>query len=179
MGEVEEEVRFILHILMLNFSVIGRSSSKNSHGDMHHLLPPPYGRQDVPTVLRFHSFVSLSPLESQYPLATHLFTFLPSFLPLSFTHLINLSFLPSLIEDQLTGTKRLQTWVGAGDNMKNIAYHEKLIRGLIVRPTSIKPTLLVSLCLLLLLPFNGFPPPSQFGTSYAEVIREVFLSFFF
>ena len=119
----------------------------------------------------------------------HLPSFLPSFL---------LSFLPpspslvphqpllppiSLTENKLTRTKRLQTWVGAGDNMKNIAYHEKLILkgpgGLIVRPTSIKPTLLVLLRLLLLLPFNGFPPPSQFGTSHAEVIVEVFLSFFF
>ena len=58
----------------------------------------------------------------------------------------------------MTRTKRLQTWVGAGDNMKNITYYEKLIlkapRGLIVRHTSITPTLLVLLCLLLLLPFN-------------------------
>ena len=66
---------------------------------------------------------------------------LPSFLPPSLFYLPpSTSPSPiSLIEDQLTRTKRLQTWVGAGDNMKNIAYHEKLIlkapRGLIVRPT--------------------------------------------
>ena len=59
----------------------------------HHLLLPPCGRQDVPSVLRRHSFVSISPLETflnlQYPLAPHLFTILlpplPS-LPHSLTH---------------------------------------------------------------------------------------------
>ena len=59
----------------------------------------------MPTVLRLHSFVSLSPVETflkqQYPLATHLFILIPSFLPsllplpLSLTYPINLSFLPS------------------------------------------------------------------------------------
>ena len=57
------------------------------------LLWPP--RRANNPVLRFHSFVSLSPLESQYPLATHLFTFLPSFLPSSLSLLPTSSTSPS------------------------------------------------------------------------------------
>ena len=66
-----------INILMLDFSDMGRFNASSAAS--------PCNGQDVPTVLRLHSFVSLSPAETfsklQYPLATHLFTFLPSSLP--------------------------------------------------------------------------------------------------
>ena len=113
------------------------------------------------------------------------FIHLPSFLPLSFTHPINLSFLPSpSLKTNWHAQRDCRHEWGVGDNMKNIAYHEKLIlkapTGLIVRPTSTKPTFLIPLCLLLLLPFNEFYPPSQtYGTSHAEMIPRYFFSLFF
>ena len=186
---------------MLDLSVTGWLSSNNSHGDASSAasplwLPRRANSTEGPLVCfslacRNVSKTALSFGNSFILLPSFLPIILPSFLPSLLLLPFNLPRQPlfppiSLIEDQLTRTKRLQTWVGAGDNMKNIAYHEKLIlkapRGLIVRHTSIKPTLLVPLCLLcllLLLPFNEFPPPSQFGTSHAEVIGEVFLLLLF
>ena len=98
MGEVEEERRYIL---MLDSSVTDRLSSRNCHGDASSaaslLWLPRRTNSTWKVPLVYFSFVCRNVLKLQYPLATHLFTFLPSFLPsslfqptpiiLSFSHL--------------------------------------------------------------------------------------------
>ena len=117
------------------------------------------------------------------------FIHLPSFLPpsLSFTHLINLSFshLPyrrpinrhKETADMSEGRRQHEEHsisrkvdIEGPQRINREAYHQSNQHSLFSS---------CLLCLLLLLPFNEFPPPSQFGTSHAEVIGEVFLSFFF
>ena len=173
--------------LTLHIAKLLSKSPLQSHSTMSFaastILWPPRRANSTEALLISKTAVSFG--NTYIHLPPSLPSFLLSFLSPSPSLVPHQPLLPpiSLTENKLTPTKRLQTWVGAGDNMKNIAYHEKLIlkgpKGLIVRPTSIKPTLLVLLCLPLLLPFNKFPPPSQFGLPHAEVIYEVFLFLLF
>ena len=120
----------------------------------------------------------------------HLPSSLPSFLSPSpsLFYISHQPLLPpiSLTENKLTHTKRLQTWVGAGDNMKNIAYARKVDieapRKLIVRPTSNQTN-----SSLFLLPPSAPPIPqatdsllqASLGRCTQRWLSRYFFSFFF